>query len=84
MSTHYLARELSEAAVHEASVAQREYAANDWLCDPAGFSFIAENNLGAFDIGDTVPMLGGTRLQVNLAGGGAHSHLERVGNRGGG
>ncbi len=66
MSTHYLAQELSEAAVHEASVAHREYAANDWLCDPAGFYFIAENNLGAFDIGDTAPMLAGTRLQVNL------------------
>jgi acetyl esterase/lipase len=66
MSDHYLARELSETAVREARDAVREYAANDWLCDPTGFSFIAENNLGAFDIGDTVPMLGGTQLQVNL------------------
>jgi acetyl esterase/lipase len=66
MSSHYLARELSEAAVQEASDANRRYAANDWLCDPAGFHFIAENNLGTFDIGDTVPMLAGTRLEVNL------------------
>jgi acetyl esterase/lipase len=66
MSGHYLARELSQTAVQEAYDARREYAAKDWLCDPTGFSFIAENNLGAFDIGDTVPMLGGTRLQVSL------------------
>ncbi len=65
-SSHYLARDLSEAALREAITAGREYAAEDWLCDPAGFSFIAENNLGAFDIGDTVPMLNGTRLQVSL------------------
>jgi acetyl esterase/lipase len=66
MSAHYLARELSEAAVRDADEARRQYAAYDWLCDPTGFSFIAENNLGAFDIGDTVPMLSGTRLQVSV------------------
>jgi acetyl esterase/lipase len=65
-STHVLARELSGSAIQAAIGAKREYSAQDWLCDPQGFYFIAENNLGAFEIGDTVPMLNGTRLRVNL------------------
>ncbi len=44
----------------------RDYAAADWLCDPTGFYFMANNNLGAFDIGDTVPLIPGTRLQAFL------------------
>ncbi|MBZ5601573.1 MAG: alpha/beta hydrolase [Acidobacteriia bacterium] len=65
-STHILALSPTPGAV-EASMEQgRAYAAADWLCDPAGFSFVAENNFGAYDIGDTVPMMGGTNLVVNL------------------
>lgn len=63
-SIHILARELN-AAVQ--SIEQgRTYLAHDWLCDPSGFSFIAENNFGAYDIGDTVPLMNGTNLVVTL------------------
>ncbi|MFY9556257.1 MAG: histidinol phosphatase [Blastocatellia bacterium] len=41
VSTHILARELSEAAVRDALKSGRAYVAHDWLCDSTGFSFIA-------------------------------------------
>jgi len=65
-STHILARELTAAAVDESIATGRAYAARDWLCDPAGFSFIAENNLGVFEISDTIPLMGRTSLVINL------------------
>jgi acetyl esterase/lipase len=53
-STHILARELTGAAI-ETSLAQgHAYVAHDWLCDPTGFTFVADNFLGVFDMGDTV------------------------------
>ena len=58
MSTHILARDLSEKDVRESLAAGRVYVAHDWLCDPTGFSFVAENNLGLFDMGDQIPMSG--------------------------
>lgn len=65
-SSHVLARELTAAAVQASLTEGRAYAANDWLCDPAGFYFVAQNNLGVYDIGDTAPLMNGTRLLVNL------------------
>jgi acetyl esterase/lipase len=65
-STHILARELSAEAVQDSIERGRAYAAADWLCDPSGFTFIAENDLGAYEIGDTVPLRDGTRFVVNL------------------
>jgi hypothetical protein len=65
-SAHILARELNAGAIEESLERGRAYAAYDWLCDPAGFYFIAQNNLGVFDMGDSAPMLKGTRLVVNL------------------
>src|SRR5581483_418891 len=65
-STHVLARELTPESVESSIAGGRMYSANDWLCDPAGFSFVAENNFGAYDIGDTVPLMGGTNLAVTL------------------
>ncbi len=56
-SYHILARELTEADVRASLAAGHLYLAHDWLCDPAGFSLIAESDLGVFDIGDEVPML---------------------------
>lgn len=61
-STHILARELTEGEIHDSLAQGRAYVAFDWLCDPRGFFFIAENNLGVFDMGDTVPFLKNTRL----------------------
>jgi acetyl esterase/lipase len=65
-STHILARELTENAIRESLAAGHVYVAHDWLCDPQGFFFIAENNLGVFDMGDTVPLQGNTRISANL------------------
>ncbi len=63
-SVHVLARELTAADVEAAIHAGRFYSAQDWLCDPAGFFFVAEGALGTYDIGDTVPMVEGLRLRV--------------------
>jgi len=65
-STHVLARELGAGAIAASLAAGRTYAAADWLCDPAGFFFVAETILGVYDIGDHAPMLGAARLLVNL------------------
>ncbi len=60
--THILARELSEAAITASLRAGRAYVSHDWLCDPKGFSFIAVNSLGVYEMGDTIPMTGNTRI----------------------
>jgi len=62
LTTHVLARELTETAVRESLRAGRAYVAHDWLCDPAGFTFGAVNNLGVYLMGDSAPQLGRTRL----------------------
>ena len=58
LSTHVLARELTEPAVWEALQAGHVYVAYDWLCDPTGFAFGAVNTLGVFPMGDSAPLLG--------------------------
>jgi acetyl esterase/lipase len=68
-STHILAPELSEAQIRTSLAQGRAYVAHDWLCDPTGFTFIAANFLGVFDMGDAVPIgfvAGATRLQAFL------------------
>jgi acetyl esterase/lipase len=68
-SVHILARELTEKDARASLSAGHAYVAHDWLCDPTGFTFAAANNLGVFDMGDTVPtglLAGQTRLQVFL------------------
>ncbi|MGD1097488.1 MAG: alpha/beta hydrolase, partial [Bryobacteraceae bacterium] len=56
-STHILARELTEAEVRKSLAEGHTYVAHDWLCDPTGFSFIADSNLGVYEIGDSVPIM---------------------------
>jgi acetyl esterase/lipase len=67
-SVHILAHEFSAAQVEASLAAGRSYVANDWLCDPTGFAFFAANNLGVFDIGDTVPtgLAGPTQIEALL------------------
>ncbi len=68
-STHILAPELSAAQIRTSLAQGRAYVAHDWLCDPTGFTFIAANFLGVFDMGDAVPtgfVAGATRLQAFL------------------
>jgi acetyl esterase/lipase len=64
-SMHILARELSETEVRTSLAEGHVYIAHDWLCDPAGFAFIAENNLGVYEMGDNVPLMN-TMVQVRL------------------
>ena len=68
-SVHILARELTEKDARASLSAGHAYVAHDWLCDPTGFTFAAANNLGVFEMGDTVPtgfLAGQTRLEVFL------------------
>ncbi len=65
-STHILARELTEADIRESLREGRAYVSHDWLCDPTGFTFVANNNLGVFDMGDHIPMQNNTRLTATL------------------
>ncbi|HLH39283.1 MAG TPA: alpha/beta hydrolase [Bryobacteraceae bacterium] len=65
-STHVLARELTAEAIGASLAEGRFYKASDWLCDPAGFYFIAETKAGVYDIGDPAPLGADTRLLVNL------------------
>jgi acetyl esterase/lipase len=62
LSTHILARELSEASIRQSLHEGHAYVSHDWLCDPTGFTFVAANNLGVFNMGDTAWNVGTTRL----------------------
>lgn len=60
--THILARELTHEALARSLREGRAYVSHDWLCDARGFAFLAINTLGVYEMGDTVPMAGATRL----------------------
>lgn len=64
LSTHILARELTEPEIRQSLREGHVYVAHDWLCDPTGFVFGAVNNLGVFTMGDPAPLLGTTRLMA--------------------
>lgn len=64
LSTHILARELSEEAIRQSLKEGHAYVSHDWLCDPKGFGFVAANNLGVFNMGDPVTVIGTTKLHV--------------------
>ncbi len=66
VSTHILARELTEDEIRNSLQHGHVYVAHDWLCDPRGFTFIAENDLGVYDMGDEVPLMNTTRLDASL------------------
>src|SRR5574340_165524 len=66
VSTHILAEKLTEEAVADALRSGRAYVAHDWLADPTGFVFGAQNNLGIFNMGDTAPLAGTTRVVARL------------------
>jgi acetyl esterase/lipase len=66
VSTHILARELTDPAIRDSLQNGRAYVSHDWLCDPSGFSFNAGNNNGIYDMGDRVPILRNTRITARL------------------
>jgi acetyl esterase/lipase len=75
LSTHILARELTDQAIRQSLREGHVYVSHDWLCDPKGFGFVAVNNLGVFNIGDPVTIVGNTRLYVQTAIPGARIKL---------
>ncbi|MEW6158669.1 MAG: alpha/beta fold hydrolase [Verrucomicrobiota bacterium] len=64
LSTHILARDLTESEIRQSLREGHVYVSHDWLCDPTGFAFGAGNNLGVFTMGDTVPIMGNTRIMA--------------------
>jgi acetyl esterase/lipase len=62
LSTHILANELTESDIRQALIDGHVYVSHDWLCDPTGFAFAAQNNMGVFPMGDPALMWGTTRL----------------------
>ncbi len=66
VSTHILAQYLTEDQIRQSLRDGHAYIAHDWLCDPNGFSYVAINNLGVFDMGDRVPMLPNTRFTARF------------------
>lgn len=66
LSTHVLALELNETEIRKSLREGHVYVAYDWLCDPAGFSFVALNPLGQYEIGDSAPLVRDTRLTARL------------------
>jgi acetyl esterase/lipase len=64
LTTHILARGLTEPLICEALHNGHMYVAHDWLCDPTGFMFGAVNNLGVFTMGDPAMLVGKTRLMA--------------------
>ena len=66
VSTHILARELTEPEIRASLREGRAYVSHDWLCDPSGFLYVANNNLGMYEMGDQVPMIPGTKLSARF------------------
>ncbi len=62
LTTHILARELTELEVRHALRDGHAYVSHDWLADPTGCAFGAMNNYGVYPMGDTAPLLDGTKL----------------------
>ncbi len=60
--THILARELDQTQIRQSLRDGHAYVAHDWLADPTGFSFQAGNNLGVVDMGDSLYLVGTTRM----------------------
>jgi hypothetical protein len=65
VSTHILARELSEAAVRDALRSGHAFVAHDWLCDSTGFAFVAMKRGRRIGVmGDQVQLDATLRLTV--------------------
>ena len=65
VTTHLLMRNLNESSVRQALRQSHAYVAHDWLCDPTGFAFIAENGgKRAGVMGDEVNIADGMKLRL--------------------
>ena len=63
-STHVLASELSETVIREAVRHGRAYIAHEWLADATGFQLIAKGQDRVYEMGDSVELKAGLRLET--------------------
>ena len=66
-TTHVLATQLTPEDILDSVKQGHVYVAHDWLCDSTGFRFYADNNIGLFEMGDTVGtglMAGPTKISA--------------------
>ena len=69
-TTHVLANQLTPEEILDSLKQGHVYVSHDWLCDPTGFRFFADNNLGVFEMGDTVGtglIAGPTKITANVS-----------------
>jgi acetyl esterase/lipase len=66
-STHILAQSLSAEDLTASLKQGHMYFSHDWLCDPTGFRFLAENILGVYEIGDEIGLAGPTTIHAGVS-----------------
>lgn len=69
-TTHVLAKDLTPDQILDSLKQGHVYVAHDWLCDPTGFRFFADNNFGVFEMGDTVGtglIAGATKITATVS-----------------
>jgi hypothetical protein len=64
ISTHLLTTDLSREAVWDALGEGRAYVAFDWIGDPTGFVFLAENGERRWSMGAEIPYAPGIKLRA--------------------
>lgn len=64
VSTHLLLQNVNEADVRQALSDGRAYVAFDWIADPTGFVYRAEQGTNYWPIGSEVPFRDGLRLRA--------------------
>jgi hypothetical protein len=71
VTTHILAKRLTEANVRQALQQAHVYVAHDWLCDPTGFAFVVHKGQQQVGVmGDAVKFATGLKLQMAAPTGG--------------
>jgi hypothetical protein len=63
-NTHIMASELSEPVIREAVRRGRAYIAHEWLADATGFALIAKDGDRVYEMGDSVELRPGLRLET--------------------
>jgi hypothetical protein len=63
-NTHIIASELSEPVIRDAVRRGRVYIAHEWLADATGFELIAKDEERLYEMGDSIELKPGLRLQT--------------------
>jgi hypothetical protein len=65
VTTHILAKQLTETSVRQALHQAHAYVSHDWLCDPTGFAFVVNNGSRQVGVmGDEVKFVAGMKLSI--------------------